>query len=139
MATVTREIIVAANPAEVWAIIGDFADGPSRMAPGFVTETTVRAPGLRVATFADGTVLEERLITLDDAERRFVYSIVGGSVTPEHNNASMQVFDEGDGQSRFVWRHDVLPAALADAFAPKMEQGLAVFKRTVEAAAASRD
>ncbi|WP_206061530.1 hypothetical protein [Nonomuraea basaltis] len=54
MATVQKEIILDADPAAVWAIISDFTDGPVRMALGFVTDSWVDEPGVRVVTFADG-------------------------------------------------------------------------------------
>lgn len=133
MATVTREIVVAAPAAALWSIIGDFAEGPIRMAPGYVVGVTLESPDLRVATFATGTVLRERLITLDHDERRLVYSIIGGSVTPEHNNASMQVFPLDETHAKFVWRHDVLPTELATAFGAAMDHGLEIFKQSVEA------
>ncbi|MFQ6397263.1 SRPBCC family protein [Nocardia sp. KC 131] len=133
MGSVKKEIVVEATVEDVWAIIGDFDQGPIRMAPGFVTECRLDGPGVRVATFVNGTVLRERLIALDEVQRRFVYSIVGDSVTPKHNNASMQVFPHDSG-SRFVWIHDVLPDELAVAFGASMDQGLEVFKRTVEGA-----
>ncbi|WP_433710065.1 SRPBCC family protein [Nocardia sp. CA-084685] len=131
MGSVEREIIVEAPVEQVWAIIGDFAHGPIRMAPGFVTDSTLDGPDLRIVTFENGTVLHERFIALDEAERRIVFSIVGGSVTPAHDNSSMQVFPHADG-SRFVWIHDTLPHELADAFGTSMEHGLEVFKQTVE-------
>ncbi|MFI7665306.1 SRPBCC family protein [Nocardia sp. NPDC049526] len=133
MGSVTREIIIEAPAEELWAIIGDFAQGPERMAPGFVTGSTLDGPDLRIVTFANGTVLHERFIALDEAERRIVFSIVGGSVTPGHDNSSMQVFPHADG-SRFVWIHDTLPHELADAFGASMEHGLQVFKQSVETA-----
>ncbi|MEV0292638.1 SRPBCC family protein [Nocardia sp. NPDC050710] len=135
MASVEKEIVIEAPVEDVWAIIGDFGQGPIRMAPGFVVDSRLAEPDLRIVTFADGTVVHERLIALDDAKQRFVFSIVGGSVTPIHDNATMRVFPHDDGHSRFVWTHDVLPAELADAFGASMEQGLLLFKRTVESAA----
>jgi len=136
MGSVKKELIVEAPVEDLWAIIRDFAQGPIRMAPGFVTDCTLNAPDLRVATFVNGTVLHERFIALDEQQHRFVYSIVGGSVTPTHNNSSMQVLPHENG-SRFVWIHDVLPDELADTFGPSMEHGLQVFKQTVESAVAT--
>ncbi|WP_043628465.1 SRPBCC family protein [Nonomuraea candida] len=132
MTSVHKEIIIDTEPAAVWAIIGDFAGGPVRMAPGFVTASRLDEPDLRVVTFADGTVLRERLIALDDELRRLVFSIVGGTMRPAHDNASMQVFPHGDGRSRFVWIHDVRPDDLAGPIGAGMEHGLSVFKQTVE-------
>ena len=70
-------------------------------------------------------------MALDEAARRTVFSIVGGTATPVHDNASMQVYADAAG-TRFVWIHDVLPDDLAPVFAAAMEHGLAVFERTME-------
>ncbi|WP_405165637.1 SRPBCC family protein [Nocardia sp. NBC_01499] len=132
MASVKKELIVEVPVENIWAIIRDFAGGPVRMAPGYAVDSKLVAPDTRVVDFANGSTLRERLVTIDDDERRFVYSIIGGSVTPEHNNATMQVFPHGDGHSRFVWIHDVLPAELAEAFGAGMDEGLRSFKQTQE-------
>ncbi|SDK43151.1 Polyketide cyclase / dehydrase and lipid transport [Nonomuraea maritima] len=132
MASVHKEIIIDADPAAVWAIISDFTDGPVRMAPGFVTDSRLDEPDVRVVTFADGTVVRERLIALDDELRRLVFSVIGGTMQPEHDNASMQVIPHGDGRSRFVWIHDVQPDDLTIPMGAGMGHGLNIFKQTVE-------
>ncbi len=48
MASVQKEIIIDADPAAVWTIISDFTDGPIRMAPGFVTDSRLEEPDVRV-------------------------------------------------------------------------------------------
>jgi hypothetical protein len=132
MASVQKEIIIDAAPADVWAIIGDFTDGPVRMAPGLVTGSRLDEPDVRVVTFADGTVARERLVALDDETRRLVFSVVGGTMQPTHDNASMQVVPHGDGRSRFVWIHDVQPDDLTIPMGAVMDHGLRIFKQTVE-------
>lgn len=132
MASVQKEITIDADPATVWAIISDFTDGPVRMAPGFVTDSRLDEPDVRIVTFADGMVLRERLIARDDELRRLVYSVTGGTMQPEHDNASMQVVPHGDGRSRFVWIHDVRPDDLAIPIGAGMDHGLSIFKQTVE-------
>ncbi|MDL4775796.1 MULTISPECIES: SRPBCC family protein [Thermomonosporaceae] len=132
MASVQKEIIIDADPADVWAIIGDFTNGPVRMAPGFVTDSRLDEPDVRVVTFTDGTVARERLIALDDETRRLVFSIIGDTMQPTHDNASMQVFPHGDDRSRFVWIHDVQPDHLAIPMGGAMDHGLSIFKQTVE-------
>lgn len=92
MASVQKETIIDADPAELWSVIGDFTDGPVRIAPGFVTNSRFDEPEVRIVTFADGTVAHERLIARDDQTRRIVYSVIGGTIHPTHDNASMQVF-----------------------------------------------
>ncbi|MFE4500996.1 SRPBCC family protein [Rhodococcus sp. NPDC056743] len=132
MASVQKEIIIDADPAEVWAVISDFTDGPVRMAPGFVTDSRLDEPDVRIATFADGTIARERLIALDDQSRRLAYSVIGDTMAPTHDNASMQVFAHSDGRSRFVWIHDVQPDELAIAMGAAMDYGLNIFKQTME-------
>lgn len=132
MASVQKEIIIDADPAAAWAIISDFIDGPVRMAPGFVTDSRLDEPDVRVVTFANGTVLRERLIALDNDLRRLVFSIIGGTMQPTHDNASMQVLPHGDGGSRFVWIHDVQPDDLTISMGAGMDDGLNIFKQTVE-------
>ncbi|MER5317928.1 SRPBCC family protein [Streptosporangium roseum] len=133
MASVQKEIIIDADPADVWAIIGDFTDGPVRMAPGLVTDSRLDEPDVRVVTFADGTVARERLTALDEETRRLAFSVIGGTMQPTHDNASMQVAPHGDGRSRFVWIHDVQPDDLTIPMGAVMDHGLRIFKQTVEA------
>jgi carbon monoxide dehydrogenase subunit G len=134
MALLRTEISIAAAPADVWAVIGDFAAGPLRMAPGHVVGCQADAD-VRVVTFADGVVVHERFVELDDAERRIVYGVVGGSVQPDHDTAQMQVVPE-DGGCRFIWTRDLRPDELAPGFQAAMDRGAEVIKRTLEVAQA---
>jgi hypothetical protein len=132
MALLCTEISIAATPDEVWDVIGDFAAGPLRMAPGFVVGCCADAD-LRVVTFADGTVVHERLVSRDDGGRCITYSVVGGSVRPDRDVARMQVVPE-DGGCRFVWTHDLRPDELGPGFQAAMDRGAEVIRRTLEAA-----
>lgn len=131
MASVRKEVLIEASPEEVWAVVRDFATCPPRMAPGFVVDTRLEEPDVRVVTFSTGAVARERFVAVDEEARRTVFSIIGGTAQPAHDNASMQVFAEGRG-SRFVWIHDVLPDELGPPLAAGMEHGLNVFKRDIE-------
>lgn len=130
MATISREIVIEAAADDVWKVIGEFATGPTRMASGFVTDTKAEGDE-RTVTFADGTVVRERLVTVDHDARRIVYSIVGGVIEPEHDNASMQVVPDGE-RCRLVWIRDVLPDELAAPIAESMSQGIEVIKKTLD-------
>ncbi len=130
MAFVSREIVIESSADAVWKVIGVFETGPSRMAPGFVVDTKAEGD-LRVVTFADGTVVTERRISVDDDARRIAYSIVGERI--EHDNAVMQVFDDGE-RCRMVWSRDVLPDAMVPRLSQAMEQGLDVIKKTFDSA-----
>ncbi|GAA4199179.1 SRPBCC family protein [Actinocatenispora rupis] len=130
MATISREIRIDAGAADVWAVIGDFAAGPRRMAPDLVLDSHVDGD-CRVVTFADGTIARERLVTVDHPTRRIVYSVVGDTVRPVHDNAVMQVVPDGPDACRFVWTRDVLPDDLAPFMDTAMTTALPVIARTL--------
>jgi uncharacterized protein YndB with AHSA1/START domain len=130
MAHLRTEFSIAAPPADVWDVIRDFASGPLRMAPGFVVGCEVDGE-VRVVTFADGTVVHERFLSLDDDERRVGYAVVGGDVRPEHDSAEMRVVPE-EGGCRFVWTRELRPDDLGPAFQASMDRGAEVIKRTLE-------
>ncbi|MFE2095200.1 SRPBCC family protein [Streptomyces sp. NPDC059460] len=136
MATVHRDVLIDVGPEEVWAAIRDWGEVHHRLAPGFVVDTRVEGD-VRVVTFADGTVVRELIVSLDDEARRIAYSVVGGSLDVVHHHASMQVFAKAGGRIRFVWITDVKPHSLAEPIAAMVDQGIRVIQRTLEAAAAS--
>jgi carbon monoxide dehydrogenase subunit G len=131
MASIRREVSVAAGPAVVWDAIRDVGAIHTRLAPGFVVDTRLEE-GARVVTFGSGVVARELIVDVDDDARRLVWAVVGGRMT--HHNASLQVFADGEGRSRVVWIADLLPNELAGYIAGMIEQGMAVMKKTLEAA-----
>jgi len=130
MATIHREARIAARCADVWDALRDVGAIHSRLAPGFVTDVRLE-PGARVVTFGNGMVVRELIVTVDDEARRLAWSVVGGRMS--HHNASAQVFDDGDGATRFVWIADLLPDELAPAIAAMIEEGLGAVQRTLGA------
>ncbi len=84
----------------------------------------------RVVTFANGAVVRELIVDIDEKARRFAYAAVGGRTT--HHNASMQVFAEGEDHSRLVWITDLLPNEVAAVISELVEQGASVMKQTLE-------
>ena len=129
MASIFKEILLDADPKDVWAAIRDVGAVHQRLVPGMVVD--VRLDGnARVVTFADGLVVRELLVTLDEEARRFVYASVGGRAT--HHNASFQVFPHGEHGTRLVWITDVLPHELAVPIGQNVEKGSLVIKRTLE-------
>lgn len=132
MASIHKEIAIAAAPAQVWDAVRDVGAIHTRLAPGFVTDTKLDGDA-RIVTFGNGMTARELIVDVDDATRRLVWSVVGGRM--KHHNASLQVFDHGEGSTRVVWIADLLPNELAPAIAGMIEQGMAVMKGTLEAAA----
>ncbi|MFD2270081.1 hypothetical protein ACFS07_00415 [Undibacterium arcticum] len=52
-----------------------------------------------------------------------------------HHNASVQVFAEGQEQTRVVWIADLLPNELAGAIGAMIDQGIIAMKQTLERSA----
>ena len=99
--------------------------------PGAVVDTVLDGDA-RLVAFADGRVVREVFVDLDETRRRFVYSI--RDVRLDHHNGSNQVFDEGAGRCRFVWIVDVLPAAVAGRIEEMMTHSADILKTTLEQA-----
>jgi carbon monoxide dehydrogenase subunit G len=131
MASIRREVVIAARPETVWAALRDVGAIHERLAPGFVTGVQLE-PGARVVTFGNGMVVRELIVDVDEQARRVAWAAVGTQLS--HHNASAQVFAEGPGQTRFVWIADVLPHELAPNIAGMMEQGIAAVKRKLDGA-----
>lgn len=129
MASIRKEIPIAARAEDVWAAVRDVGAVHQRLAPGFVLDTRLDNDA-RIVTFANGLVARELLVAVDDETRRVAYAVVGGRMT--HHNASMQVFAEGEGRCRLVWIADLLPHDMAGPIGAMVEQGSAVMKQTLE-------
>jgi carbon monoxide dehydrogenase subunit G len=129
MASIRREVQIAARPETAWDALRDVGALHTRLVPGFVVDTRLE-DGARIVTFGNGMVVKELIVDVDDAARRVAWSAVGGSMT--HHNASAQVFPDGAKGCRFVWIADLLPNEVAPAIAAMIEQGIAIIKTTLE-------
>jgi carbon monoxide dehydrogenase subunit G len=134
MASIRRETEVAAGAGQIWEIVRDVGAIHRRLVPGFVTDCRLEGE-VRIVTFGNGIVAREAIVDLDDAARRLVWSASGGRLT--HHNASLQVFDEGEGRSRLVWIADLLPHEMAGPIAGMIDEGMRAMKKTLEASAAA--
>jgi len=128
MASIREEIFTTARADEVWDAIRDVGALHTRLVPGFVVDTRLEG-SVRVVTFGNGMTVREPIVDLDDRARRLVWSATGGVTT--HYNASVQVFEEGNG-SRVVWIADLLPNEAAARVRAMMRQGMEVMKRTLD-------
>ena len=126
MASIRKEIPLDARAEDVWAAVRDIGALHTRLVPGFVTDTKLE-PGARIVTFANGMIVKELIVDLDDKARRLVWSAVGGRLS--HHNASAQVFTDGDGRSRLVWTADLLPDELAGDIRTMMDHGAAAMQK----------
>jgi carbon monoxide dehydrogenase subunit G len=130
MASIRKEVLVAASPAQVWSAVRDVGNIHKRLVPGFVTDCRLEGD-TRVVTFGNGMVVREPIVDINDDDRRVAWGAEGGQF--KHYNASVQVFAEGADRSRIVWIADLLPNDLATNVDAMIEQGLTVMKQTLEA------
>jgi carbon monoxide dehydrogenase subunit G len=131
MASIRKEVLIDAHPDEVWTAVRDVGAVHQRLAEGFVVDTRLDGDA-RVVTFANGLVVRELIVDVDDADRRLAYAAVGGRAT--HHNASIQVFADGRGGTRLMWITDVLPNEVAGPIGALVEQGARAMKQTLERA-----
>src|ERR1043166_3739942 len=106
MASIHKEILIDASPADVWDAVRDFGALHTRLAPGFVLDTKLDGDA-RIVTFSNGNVARELLVDCDDDRRRLAYAVVSERLT--QHSASIQVIPEGDKTCRMIWTTDVLP------------------------------
>jgi carbon monoxide dehydrogenase subunit G len=136
MATISKQITLAATPEKVWDALRDFAALHTKLARGFVSDTKLEAGGtVRIVTFANGAVMREHLVSIDDAAQRLVYAITD-SPRFSHYNASAQVFADGSG-AKFVWIVDFLPDEMAPLQQAAMDAGSAAIAKTLGASHAN--
>ena len=129
MASVRREIITKARIDDVWSAIRDVGALHTRLVPGFVVDTKLE-DAVRIVTFGNGMVVREPIVTVDDQEKRLVWSAEGGIT--KHYNASVQVSGNDDGSSKVVWIADFLPDSVATAISSAIDTGMAVMKKTLD-------
>jgi carbon monoxide dehydrogenase subunit G len=129
MATIRKEITVKATVEQAWDVMRDIGALHTRLVPGFVVDTKLE-PGARVVTFANGRVVRERIVTIDDDARRLVWSATGDLLT--HHNASAQILEEPDGRSRIIWVADLLPDFMSGAIDQMMDHGMTAMQTTLD-------
>lgn len=129
MASIRKELVTSAGPEAVWDAIRDIGALHTRLVPGFVVDTQLDGSA-RIVTFANGMVIREPIVTVDDQGRRLVWSAEGGPLT--HYNASVQALSDAAG-TRVVWIADFLPHQAASVVGPMMDQGMAAMQKALDA------
>lgn len=129
MASIHKEAPVMAGAEHIWAAVRDVGNIHVRLVPGFVADCRLDGDA-RIVTFANGLVLREPIVSIDDDQRRLAWAAIGEPFT--HYNASLQVFAEGADRSRLVWISDFLPNDLQDTVDAMIDEALAVMQQTLE-------
>ena len=128
MATIHREIQIVCDLYDAWRELRDFSSA-ARLFAGVLTDCRESA-GLRTVTFANGAVVQEQLIAVDEARHRVAYTVVNGPFT--HHSASMQLKRAGTNVT-FAWTSDFLPDEVAPRVAALVDAGCDAIKRNLEA------
>jgi hypothetical protein len=129
MASIHKDIPIAAPTGEVWDAVRDFGALHTRLVPGFVLDTRLDGDA-RIVSFANGTVARELLVDCDDARRRLVYAVVSERV--KQHSASVQVIADGEARCRIVWIVDVLPHEIAPYIDGQMDVAAAAMQKAFE-------
>ena len=130
MATIRKEMHLNAPVERVWQALADFQNVHTRLAPGFVVDSKPEGDQARVITFANGSVVKETLVTLDEKHHRLVYVVSSERIA--HHNASAELSAEGSARCRFVWTTDVLPNEIAPYIDAQMEEGAKAMTAALE-------
>ena len=129
MASIHKDIPIAAPTGEVWDAVRDFGALHTRLVPGFVLDTRLDGDA-RIVSFANGTLARELLVDCDDARRRLVYAVISERV--KQHSASVQVIADGEARCRIVWIVDVLPHEIAPYIDGQMDVAAAAMQKAFE-------
>lgn len=132
MGTARKHIVLDADIAIVWDAVRDFAK-VERLVPGFVT-TLAASPTQRVVQFRDGSTAIERLVSVDEAAYRLVYSVIGGRTV--HNNSVLELQPLDGGQTGLTWIIDALPDEIVRYLDANMDQAIAAMRVALESGCA---
>lgn len=133
MASIRKEITTIATPEQAWDALRDIGALHTRLVPGFVINTELE-PDARIVTFANGMVVREPIVDINDADRRLVWSAEGAGL--KHYNGAAQVTNI-NGTTKVIWTADFLPHEAASTVEGLMSQGIAVMKETLDRLAAT--
>jgi hypothetical protein len=127
MASVRRQVRIARNADDVWAVVGD----PASIATWFPGIVDAQVDGAhRTITTASGIPMPEEIVTNDPLQRRFQYRLAAGMVR-EHLG-TIDVFDLGDGTSLVSYATDASPDPVALVIGGATGNALHELKRRLE-------
>jgi len=129
MASITEQVTLEVSADRAWAALREVGRAHVLFAP-VLTDGSIDGD-IRTVTFANGVVLHERILDVDNARRRVSYAALNAPGT-EYHHASMQIIEDGDRRCRFVWITDAHPASVIPAITPLIAQGTQALKANLE-------
>lgn len=131
MASIRKEIVIDVGVEPAWAALRA-VEAPHMLFAPVLTGAEMQGD-VRTVRFADGMVVRERILDVDEAHRRVGYAVVDPQGMSYHH-ASMQLDIAGPGRCVFIWITDFLPAEAAIGLQPLIERGAAALKQNLEQA-----
>lgn len=129
MASIHHQVAVEVGAPKAWAALRVVGDAHKLFAPVLVDG---RVEGdIRTVRFANGMVLRERILDIDEDRRRVAYSAMDAPALTFHH-ASMQVVGAGLERCHFIWITDFLPVEARSNLMPLIEQGTNALKNNLE-------
>jgi len=129
VASIRREEIVRVSAEKAWAALGNVGM-PHRLFAGVLVDSSIDGD-VRTVTFANGMMVRERIVDIDEERMRLAYAVIDDMF--EHHSASMEIVPDGPARCRFVWISDFLPNERKEMVAPLVEQGSRALVRNLEA------
>ncbi len=131
MASIHHEVAVEVGVDKAWAALRRVGDAPVLFAPVLVGGEI--QGDVRTVRFANGMVVRERIIAVDDERRRVAFTALDVPGMTYHHS-SMQVVEVGNGRCRFIWITDFLPQEMDRNLMPLIEAGGKALKSNLEGA-----
>lgn len=130
MASIHQQVAVGVDVQRAWQALRNVGNAHQLFAPVL---TNSRLDGdTRTVTFANGMVLHERILDVDDQRHRVAYSALDAPGTAYHH-ASMELVEDGEGRCVFRWTTDFFPPEVSGNIAPLVDAGTRAFKTNLEA------
>jgi hypothetical protein len=130
MAYFQQEIAIDVAASAAWDALRDVGNLHTRLVRGFVTECRFDGE-TRQLKFANGVTAAERIIAVDEKDKRVSWTAISDRLT--HHNASAQIVPTGTHSCKVVWTVDLLPDSMAPAISAMVSAGLQAMKATLEA------
>jgi hypothetical protein len=131
MPSIHSQVLVDVGLDVAWGAVRKVGEAHTLFAP-VLMDSRVHGE-TRTLRFADGTIVHERILDLDEARRRVSYTATDVPGMTYHH-ASMQIADAGPGRCLFIWITDFLPAEMRATIGPLIEQGTRALKANLERA-----
>ena len=134
MASIRMETVIDTGIETAWDALRRVGEPHTLFAP-VLTDARIEGD-VRAVHFANGMVVHERILDVDEERRRVAYVGLDAPGLTYHH-ASMQLDVAGPGRCAFVWITDFLPAEAAANLQPLIDQGSEALKRNLENAAST--